>query len=189
MQADILDLGILDKKLDIVESVGVLHHMSNPMEGWKILVKCLNQGVLMKIELYSSLARQRILKIRNEIDQLGLLSSSDSIRSFRDTVINSDRDHYKKILPTHDFFSLSTLRDLLFHIQEHQFSMHQVESCLEELNLVFAGFEVGDDLLKEFMKDGKKVGKINNLKDWEIFERRNPLAFFGMYQFWCQKTE
>ena len=67
--------------------------------------------------------------------------------------------------------------------------MHQVESCLEELNLVFAGFEVGDDLLKEFMKDGKKVGKINNLKDWEIFERRNPLAFFGMYQFWCQKTE
>ena len=31
MQADILDLGNLDKQFDIIESVGVLHHMGNPL--------------------------------------------------------------------------------------------------------------------------------------------------------------
>ena len=37
MQADILDLAKLNKRFDIIESVGVLHHMENPMAGWKVL--------------------------------------------------------------------------------------------------------------------------------------------------------
>ena len=36
MQADILDLGKLDRKFDIIESSGVLHHMANPLAGWRI---------------------------------------------------------------------------------------------------------------------------------------------------------
>ena len=41
MQADILDLSKLNKQFDIIESVGVLHHMDNPMKGWKVLTDCL----------------------------------------------------------------------------------------------------------------------------------------------------
>ena len=58
MQADILKLEKLDRRFDIVESAGVLHHMDQPMKGWKVLVDCLNEGGLMKIGLYSELARQ-----------------------------------------------------------------------------------------------------------------------------------
>ena len=72
MQADILNLGQLNKQFDIVESVGVLHHMGNPMEGWKVLTDCLKPGGLMKIGLYSELARKNNVKIRNEIKKLGL---------------------------------------------------------------------------------------------------------------------
>ena len=56
MQADILDLGLLEQKFHIIESCGVLHHMDNPMEGWKTLVGCLREGGLMRIALYSELA-------------------------------------------------------------------------------------------------------------------------------------
>ena len=49
MQADILDLGKLDRQFDIVESVGVLHHMNEPIVGWKKLKDCLKPGGLMKI--------------------------------------------------------------------------------------------------------------------------------------------
>ena len=52
MQADILDLGKLNKKFDIIESAGVLHHMDNPMAGWKVLTDCLKSSGLMKIGLY-----------------------------------------------------------------------------------------------------------------------------------------
>ena len=37
IQADILDLKNLNKSFDVIESVGVLHHMKDPMIGWKIL--------------------------------------------------------------------------------------------------------------------------------------------------------
>tara|TARA_B100000787_G_scaffold93930_1_gene69343 strand:+ start:154 stop:381 length:228 start_codon:yes stop_codon:yes gene_type:complete len=61
MQADILDLGNLDKKFDIVESSGVLHHMDDPMAGWKVLTDCLKPAGLMNLGLYSELARPHIV--------------------------------------------------------------------------------------------------------------------------------
>ena len=63
LQADILHLHQMDKKFDIIESSGVLHHMNNPMAGWKVLVDLLKPDGLMKISLYSELARKHIAKI------------------------------------------------------------------------------------------------------------------------------
>ena len=51
MQADILDLGKLGRQFDIVESAGVLHHMDDPVAGWRVLTDCLKPGGLMKIGL------------------------------------------------------------------------------------------------------------------------------------------
>ena len=47
MQADILDIELIDRKFDIIESSGVLHHMEKPI-GWE-LTKCLKSGGLMRI--------------------------------------------------------------------------------------------------------------------------------------------
>ena len=58
LQADILKLDHLEQEFDIIESVGVLHHMDEPMAGWRVLVDLLKPGGLMKIGLYSELARQ-----------------------------------------------------------------------------------------------------------------------------------
>ena len=66
MQADILDLGKLGRQFDIVESAGVLHHMEDPVAGWRVLTDCLKPGGLMKIGLYSELAREHIVEIRQE---------------------------------------------------------------------------------------------------------------------------
>ena len=63
MQADSLDLGKIDRQFDIIESSGVLHHMSEPMAGWRVLTDCLKPGGLINIGLYSELARQNIVKI------------------------------------------------------------------------------------------------------------------------------
>ena len=56
LQADILHLHQLGKEFDIIESVGVLHHMDEPMAGWRVLVDLLKPGGLMKIGLYSEFA-------------------------------------------------------------------------------------------------------------------------------------
>ena len=103
MQADILDLNNLNKKFDIIESAGVLHHMDNPMAGWRVLTDCLKPKGLMKIGLYSELARQHIVKMRQEISEAGIGLSHSAMRSFRTMVMTSDKNHHKRILNSHDF--------------------------------------------------------------------------------------
>ena len=67
MQGDILKLNQLERQFDIIESVGVLHHMDDPSAGWKVLVDRLRSGGLMKVGLYSDIARQHIVKAHEHI--------------------------------------------------------------------------------------------------------------------------
>ena len=59
-QADILDLKNTFSDFDIIESAGVLHHLEDPISGWNSLNSLLKPGGIMKIGLYSKLAREHI---------------------------------------------------------------------------------------------------------------------------------
>ena len=186
MQADILDLGKLDTKFDIIESGGVLHHMDNPMAGWRVLTDCLKPGGHMKIALYRGLARQHIIKMREEISQSGIGSGDDAMRLFRSRVINSSKVYDKKILSSADFYSTSELRDLLFHVQEHQFTLPQIKGCLSELGLTFCGFEI-ERLVRDFKLTNIGPDDPYDLDKWDSYEQAHTDSFIGMYQFWCEK--
>jgi len=82
LQADILNLGELGQEFDIIESAGVLHHMEEPMAGWKVLTGLLKTGGMMKIGLYSELARRLIVKTREDIALRGIETSEAEIRQF-----------------------------------------------------------------------------------------------------------
>ena len=142
----------------------------------------------MKIGLYSELARQHIVKIREEISQLGLKANAQDIRSFRNRLVNSDKDHHRQMIHSSDFYSFSTLRDLLFHVQEHRFTLLQIKECLGDLGLKFLGIE-DDEIVRDFkLKSGDK-NTLYELDKWRLYEEANPTAFLGMYQFWCQKAD
>ena len=188
MQADILDLKQLNKQFDIIESAGVLHHMDNPMTGWQVLTDCLKPGGLMKIGLYSELARQHIVQMRQEIKELGMGSSKAEMRSFRDMIIKSEKEHHKLIINSADFYGSSTLKDLLFHVQEHRFTIPLIKEGLDKLGLKFCGFEV-KKIISHFQETNKNKGAPYDLNQWKKYEQANPRAFVGMYQFWCQKVD
>ena len=187
LQADILHLHQMGKEFDIIESAGVLHHMDEPMAGWRVLVDLLKPGGLMKIGLYSELARQPIVEARKEIASLGLGTSATEIRNFRELLRLSESEDTKRFKSISDFFSLSEFRDLVFHVQEHRFTLPQIKNCLDELGLKFCGFE-NKDVISNFRELHRNEADIYDLELWHQFEERNPQAFAGMYQFWCQKT-
>ena len=186
LQADILHLHTIGKEFDIVESAGVLHHLDEPMAGWKILVDLLKPGGLMKIGLYSELARRHIVKIREEIASLRLGTSATEIRKFREVIRLSESENAQRIKTIPDFFSLSEFRDLVFHVQEHRFTLPQIKSCLDELGLKFCGFE-NNDVTSKFRELHDSEVDIYDLGLWHQYEERNSQAFAGMYQFWCQR--
>ena len=186
MQADILNLKKLNKKFDIIESIGVLHHMEDPMSGWKVLVDCLKPNGLMKIGLYSELARQSVVEIRKEISKSNISASASEILHFREALMKSDKESHKQIQSWRDFYSLSELKDLIFHVQEHRFTIPKIKECIQELGLTFCGFE--SDIAKGFRFKNIDKDTLYDLDQWNTFEQANPRAFSGMYQFWCQKT-
>jgi len=165
-----------------------LHHMDSPMAGWQVLADCLKPGGLMKIGLYSELARQHIVQIRQEIKEIGMGSSKSEMRSFRDMIMKSEKEHHKLITKSADFYSSSTLKDLLFHVQEHRFTIPLIKDCLEKLGLRFCGFEA-KKIISHFQETNKNIGAPYDLDQWKEYELANPRAFIGMYQFWCQKLD
>ena len=186
MHADILHLAQLDRKFDVVRCSGVLHHMDNPMAGWGVITDCLKVGGLIRIGLYSELARQHIVKMRDEISSFGLTYDDNGMKKFRNFVVRSDKSHHRKILNSPDFYSTSTFIDLLFHTQEHRFTLPEISNCLDNLGLVFCGFE-DQDLIQKFRLQCKSNDSPYDLAKWHNFEVSQPDIFAGMYEFWCQK--
>ena len=142
----------------------------------------------MKIGLYSDLARKNHVKIRNEIKKLGIGSNDLEMKSFRDFIIKSDKDHHERIRKRFDFYNLSTFRDLLFHVQEHRFTIPKIKDGLNELGLKFCGFE-SDRIVSQFKRNSNHKDDLYNLDKWHVYEKSNPQIFEGMYQFWCQKVD
>ena len=186
LQADILHLHQMDREFDIIESAGVLHHMDEPMVGWRFLVDLLKPGGLMRIGLYSELARQHIVEVRKEITLRKVGASKTDIRKFRQSLVESQDKNHQRLTSSNDFFSLSMLRDLIFHVQEHRFTLPQIKKCLSKLGLKFCGFE-NKDAISNFRKFHGKEVDIYDLALWHQYEENNPQTFGGMYQFLCQK--
>ena len=186
LQADILHLHQMGREFDIIESAGVLHHMNEPMNGWRVLVDLLKPGGLMMIGLYSELARQHVMRVRKEIGLLKLGTSGAEIREFRQLLAESHDENHQRLTETDDFFSLSMLRDLIFHVQEHRFTLPEIKNCVDDLGLNFCGFE-NKKAISNFREFYGKESDIYDLTLWHQYEERNPLAFAQMYQFWCQK--
>ena len=190
--ADILQLGRLDRQFDVIESVGVLHHMATPLDGWRVLTDCLKPGGVMKIGLYSELARREIVAARAVISDLGLSGTKDDIRAFRRALMHGDLQEnaaLSRLMKLDDFYSTSECRDMLFHVQEHRFTLPQVQTALETLGMEFLGFE-----LPEALRRGPKAqnlppqGSLECLTAWDAYEQANPDTFIRMYQFWARKA-
>ena len=162
--------------------------MDEPIAGWRVLKDILKPGGLMKIGLYSNLARKHIVDIREEIELLKVGKSEHDIRNFRMLLTESNEVSHQLLTKSNDFFSLSMLRDLIFHVQEHRFTLPQIKNCLNKLGLKFCGFEnENKDVISNFRTFHGKEVDIYDLALWHQYEENNPRTFSGMYQFWCQK--
>lgn len=192
VQGDILELAGLERQFDVIGCAGVLHHLGDPMAGWRVLVDLLRPGGVMKIGLYSETARQHLVAGRSLIAEKGYSTSPEDIRRCRQDIIAmaaSGNTEMAKICRSEEFFSLSQCRDLLFHVQERRFTLPQIEQALESLNLNFLGFEMEDRrTLSKFKQSHPRRDALTSLSLWHAFELDNPDTFSGMYQFWCRKT-
>lgn len=186
MQADILNLGSLNASFDVIESSGVLHHLGDPQEGWRILLSLLRPGGVMHIGLYSATARADIGAARAFIIERGYRDTAADIRRCRQELLSfADGTPLKNVTRYNDFFTTAECRDLLFHVQEVRFTIPDIKKFLDENGLRFLGFTGAVTQAYRHRFPGDPAA--TDLERWQVFETENPMAFVNMYQFWVQK--
>ena len=184
-QADLLELASIGRRFDVIEASGVLHHLADPMQGWRVLVDLLRPGGVMHVGLYSKAARRQIEAARAYAAERGLRANAQDIRRCRREILTTPM---KSVALFADFFTISECRDLLFHVQEHTLSIPQISTFLREHNFRFIGFELPPQVAAGYRFRFPEDGTMTNLDSWNVFETENPATFASMYQFWIQKS-
>ena len=189
LQADILKLAALEERFHVISSAGVLHHMADPMAGWRALVDRLVPGGLMQVNLYSESARRPLTRARQELERRGMMPIADDIRRFRTLILSGEYDReLADFTSAADFHSMSSCRDLLFHVKEHRFTIAQIREALSLLELELIGFDTRYLHVPQQIGEHASLGLgMNDLSTWERIEKRYPRAFLSMYRFWCRK--
>ncbi len=186
-QADILKLGAQGQKFDFISCGGVLHHMKDPVAGWKVLKGLLKTDGLMRIGLYSELGRAAVVKAREIIAREGYDATPEGMRRFRrDCRKLLDAKSYATITACGDFYHMSRLRDYLFHAQEHRFTLPQIKEILKDLGLELTGFNISEEVRDLYRKENPADPAALDLDRWHEFEQRHPDTFGSMYQFFCK---
>jgi tetratricopeptide (TPR) repeat protein len=182
-QADILQLGALGRTFDVVDASGVLHHLADPMAGWRILLSLLRPHGLMSVGLYSALGRRDVAAAQRFVAERGYRPILEDIRRCRHELLASP---LKAIASFHDFFAMSECRDLLFHVQEHRHTIPQIQAFLRKQHLNFIGFE-SDSARRAYRLRYADDQAMTDLDRWHALESEEPKLFAAMYQFWVQK--
>ena len=189
LQGDILSLNSLNKKFNVIECVGVLHHLKDPDEGLRILLNILEPKGYLKLGLYSEYARKHIIELKKFVQKHKFESNIRDIRNFRELAKNNNNDNsFKKINFNFDFYSTSSLRDLIFHVQEHRYTIPKIQDLLKKFDLEFLGF-TNSSIKKEYSKIYPDDLKNTSLENWNNFEINNQDIFREMYQFWVKKND
>ncbi len=189
LHADILQLKDLKRKFDVIESSGVLHHMDDPIAGLRVLHDILEPHGFLKLGLYSETARKEVVKGREFIKSKKFKDTNENIKICRQLFFKEQENlSLKNSIQSSDFYSLSSVRDLFFHAQEHRYTIPQISKILNYFDFEFLGFfslhpSIKQKFSDHFPKDKKNI----SLENWHEFELNNPDTFLGMYQFWLKK--
>jgi len=187
-QADIMKLASIGREFDFIDASGVLHHLADPWEGWRILLSLLRAGGAMEVGLYSERARRNVVAARALIAQRGYRPIPQDIRRCREEIAAAeDGSLLKSLTRSEDFFTTSACRDLLFHAQEHRLTLPAIKAFLAANDLQFAGFVLPPPLLQSFALRFPGRAALTDLDCWDSFESEAPDTFGGMYLFSVRK--
>ena len=186
-QADLLEMPDRGETFDLVQAVGVVHHMADPFEGARAAARMVRPGGFLSLGLYSAIARARLKPAK----ALARSYSADTVRELRaDILARPDDDPVKApALFARDFYSQSGCRDLLMHVQEHEHSVADIARMMDECGVEFLGFELAAEAKARYRELNPHDPDGVDLQSWARFEEAHPGVFAGMYQFSAQKPQ
>ena len=188
LRGDLLDLSGLRGTFDLVESVGVLHHLADPAAGLASLLTRVAPGGLVRLGLYSERARTGVVAARTLLAEAGIRGDTDGLREARRLLLALPDDHpARTVVHSPDFYSLSGLRDLVLHACEHRYTPHSLDALLQGAGLELLGWSLPSTAVAAaYRARFPDDPHMTDLARWDAFEQDAPRTFVGMYLVWCR---
>jgi SAM-dependent methyltransferase len=188
VQADLLHLNQapLPDCFELIESIGVLHHLEHPAAGLLALRQRLRPGGWMRLGLYSRRARHGLEPARRLARQHRGLGLRDLRTLLMRELAPEDLNFLASLK---DFYSLSGLRDLLLHEREVEYDLPQISQLLSQAGLEFVGFDSLPESTLARFRSSYGAHNLDSLECWQRLEEQHPRTFLGMYIFWCRPCE
>jgi SAM-dependent methyltransferase len=192
VQADLQEFCLMrdmQSRFHVIECVGVLHHMDHPLQGWRTLLKALAPGGLIRIGVYSALARSDLMALRRDAAYPGAGCGKDALRAFREVLKARETERPTLLSRIADFYSTSEFRDLLLHVCEQGLTITDIQKFLHAEGLVFRGFHLPPEAVALFrtrFPDDPWPGRLEN---WAELEAADPRLFLAMYNLWCDRFQ
>jgi SAM-dependent methyltransferase len=175
-------------RYQVIEAVGVLHHMADPFAGWRALVKCLAPGGFMRLGLYSAIARRNLTALRSDPAYPEPGCDDTALRAFRQALLAREDEQGRDVRKFVDFWDTASFRDMLLHVNEHTLNLGEIARFLEDERLTFRGFQLAKESQAMFWQRYPLETWPGTLQSWARFEEENPFLFENMYLFWCEKA-
>jgi SAM-dependent methyltransferase len=175
------------RRFDVIEAVGVLHHMAEPYAGWRALLRCLAPHGLMRIGLYSAIARRNLWALRTDRAYPGPGCDDRALRAFRQSLLVRQDEQACDARKYVDFWDARSFRDMVLHVCEHRLALAEIARFLQDEQLAFRGFQLPKESQAMFWQRFPFETWPGSLANWARFEEEWPQLFENMYLFWCEK--
>jgi SAM-dependent methyltransferase len=191
-QADLQTLHEVDTRLvrrfQVIECTGVLHHLAEPLRGWRALIECLTEDGIMLVGLYSAIARRGLSALRRDPAHPGPGCADDALRAFRQELLDRPAGAPgAELRMSRDFYTASNFRDLALHVSECPLTLPEIARFLADSGLDFRGFQLEGGVLPRFLERFPGESWPGSLDRWAELEEASPHTFNGMYNLWCAR--
>ena len=123
---------------------------------------------------------------RRLIQELAIEPTDGAMRAFRHRVETERPELFRMLSSNPDFYSMSELRDWIFHTHESQHDMLEIGAIVDDLDLEFLGVHVHPEIRESYRRVFPDDPAMTSIANWHRYEIANPGTFGNMYQFWVR---
>lgn len=124
---------------------------------------------------------------REHIARFGYPPTDYGIRRLRQQVLALPAGHPARgVARFSDFYALQECRDLVFHVQDHRFSLAGIEALLASQQLSLLGLQLQASQQAGFLAQHRDPSLLRSLRHWDAYKQANPDTFADMFVLWAQ---
>ncbi len=166
---------------DYINSVGVLHHLRDPLAGLKALGQRLAPHGLMHLFLYADAGRWEIHRTQKVLELLEAGVGADGLRLGRELL--SELPETNRLRRTHeqrwaiDTHADANFADMYLHPQETSYDLERLMALIESSGLYFAGFSNPSVWDPARLLKGDLLSRAQSLPpsdQWALVEQLDP---------------